>query len=400
MPALVNISVGSSLITMGAEGTMWCPLLWKKLLNESLISLAVIITIEYLSMLEVNILKKQRKDTAFYYFCRIANRNIFSKMRKVYYIYNPQTQTYDRIYPTLRQRAMSYVRRLFIGMGLGAVCFIAPLIIFGSPSEKELRKENSRLEAQYRVLSRQMDEALGVLQDIQQRDDNLYRVIFMADPISPAIRQAGYGAARYEHLVDMADAELVVSTTQKMDLLTKQLYIQSRSFDDVVALCRQHDEMLRCIPAIQPVSNKDLKRTASGYGRRVDPIYGTVKFHEGMDFSANTGTEVYATGDGKVVSVGWESGYGKTIEIDHGFGYVTRYAHLNDYRVRRGQRVVRGEVIGEVGNTGKSTGPHLHYEVHVKGRVVNPVNYYFMDLSAEDYDRMIQLAANHGKVLD
>ena len=379
---------------------MWCPLLWKKLLNESLISFAVIITIEYLSMFEVNILKKLRKDTCFYYFCRIANRNIFSKMRKVYYIYNPQTQTYDRIYPTVRQRVMSYLRRLFIGMGLGAVCFIAPLIIFGSPSEKELRKENSRLEAQYRVLSRQMDEALGVLQDIQQRDDNLYRVIFMADPVPSAIRQAGYGAARYEHLVDMADAELVVSTTQKMDLLTKQLYIQSRSFDDVVALCRQHDEMLRCIPAIQPVSNKDLKRTASGYGRRVDPIYGTVKFHEGMDFSANTGTDVYATGDGTVVSVGWKSGYGKTIEIDHGFGYVTRYAHLNDYSVRRGQKVVRGEVIGEVGNTGKSTGPHLHYEVHVKGRVVNPINYYFMDLSAEDYDRMIQLAANHGKVLD
>ena len=202
------------------------------------------------------------------------------------------------------------------------------------------------------------------------------------------------------HLMDMADAELVVNTTQKMDLLTKQLYIQSRSFDDVVKLCRQHDEMLRCIPAIQPISNKDLKRTASGYGRRVDPIYGTVKFHEGMDFSANIGTEVYATGDGTVVSVGWESGYGKTIVIDHGFGYVTRYAHLQDYRTRKGKKVVRGEVIGEVGNTGKSTGPHLHYEVHVKGQVVNPVNYYFMDLSADDYDRMIQLAANHGKVLD
>lgn len=321
-------------------------------------------------------------------------------MRKVYYIYNPQTQTYDRIYPTVRQRVMSYLRRLFIGMGLGAACFIAPLIIFGSPSEKELRKENSRLEAQYRVLSRQMDEALGVLQDLQQRDDNLYRVIFMADPVPSAIRQAGYGAARYEHLMDMADAELVVNTTQKMDLLAKQLYIQSRSFDDVVRLCRQHDEMLRCIPAIQPISNKDLKRTASGYGRRVDPIYGTVKFHEGMDFSANIGTEVYATGDGTVVSVGWESGYGKTIVIDHGFGYVTRYAHLNDYRTRRGRKVVRGEVIGEVGNTGKSTGPHLHYEVRIKGQAVNPVNYYFMDLNAEDYDRMIQLAANHGKVLD
>lgn len=321
-------------------------------------------------------------------------------MRKVYYIYNPQTQTYDRIYPTVRQRVMSFLRRLFIGMGLGVVCFVAPLIIFGSPSEKELRKENSRLESQYRVLSRQLDEALGVLQDIQQRDDNLYRVIFMADPVPSSIRQSGYGAVRYEHLMDMADAELVVNTTQKMDLLTKQLYIQSRSFDDVVRLCRQHDEMLRCIPAIQPISNKDLKRTASGYGRRVDPIYGTVKFHEGMDFSANIGTEVYATGDGTVVSVGWESGYGKTIVIDHGFGYVTRYAHLQDYRTRKGKKVVRGEVIGEVGNTGKSTGPHLHYEVHVKGRVVNPVNYYFMDLSADDYDRMIQLAANHGKVFD
>ena len=147
-------------------------------------------------------------------------------MRKVYYVYNPRTRTYDRIYPTVRQRLMSHLRRLFIGMGLGAACFIAPLILFGSPSEKELRKENSRLEAQYNVLSRRMDEAMGVLQDIQQRDDNLYRVIFQADPIPSAIRQAGYGGTnRYEHLMDLADAELVVGTTQKLDMLTKQLYI-------------------------------------------------------------------------------------------------------------------------------------------------------------------------------
>ena len=322
-------------------------------------------------------------------------------MRKVYYVYNPRTQTYDRIYPTVRQRLLSHLRRLFIGMGLGAVCFVAPLIIFGSPSEKELRTENSRLRAQYDVLSRRLDEALYVLQDIQQRDDNLYRVIFMADPVPSAIRQAGYGGTnRYEHLMDMADAELVVNTTQKLDLLVKQLYIQSRSFDEVVELCRNHDQMLRCIPAIQPIANKDLRRTASGYGRRVDPVYGTTKFHEGMDFSAATGTEVYATGDGTVVEAGWQTGFGNTIVIDHGFGYQTRYAHLNAFRTRVGKKVVRGEVIGEVGNTGKSTGPHLHYEVHVKGRVVNPVNYYFMDLSAEDYDRMIQLAENHGKVLD
>ena len=322
-------------------------------------------------------------------------------MRKVYYIYNPQTQTYDRIYPTVRQRMMSLLRRLFIGMGLGAGSFIVLLLIFGSPSEKELRKKNSQLQAQYNVLSSRLDEAMGVLQDIQQRDDNLYRVIFQADPVPSAIRQAGYGNTnRYENLLDMADAELVVNTTQKLDMLTKQLYIQSRSFDDVVEMCKQHDEMLRCIPAIQPVANKDLKRTASGYGRRVDPIYGTTRFHEGMDFAANPGTEVYATGDGTVVEAGWQSGYGNTIVIDHGFGYVTRYAHLQSFRTQRGKKVVRGEVIGEVGNTGKSTGPHLHYEVHVKGQVVNPVNYYFMDLSAEDYDRMIQLAANHGKVLD
>ena len=322
-------------------------------------------------------------------------------MRKVYYIYNPRTQTYDRIYPTIRQRLMSHLRRLFIGMGLGAACFIAPLIIFGSPSEKELRKENSRLQAQYNVLSHRMDEAMGVLQDIQQRDDNLYRVIFQADPISPDVRQASYGGTnRYEPLMDMADAELVVNTTQKLDVLYRQLYLQSRSFDEVVEMCRQHDEMLRCIPAIQPVSNKDLKQTASGYGTRVDPIYGTTRFHAGMDFSANPGTDVYATGDGTVVKMGWQTGYGNVIIIDHGFGYETWYAHLQEFRTKLGKKVVRGEVIGGVGSTGKSTGPHLHYEVHVKGQVVNPVNYYFMDLNAEDYDRMIQLAANHGKMMD
>ena len=286
-------------------------------------------------------------------------------------------------------------------MGFGAGSFILLLWIFGSPSEKQLRIENSRLLAQYNVLSRRLDEALGVMQGIQQRDDNLYRVVLQADPVADAVRKAGYGGTnRYEELMDMANADLVVNTTQKMDMLNRQLYIQSKSFDEVVDLFKNHDEMLKCIPAIQPVANKNLKQTASGYGTRIDPIYKTVKFHSGMDFSANIGTPVYATGDGRVVKVGWESGYGKLIKIDHGFGYMTWYAHLNDYNVRVGQKVVRGEVIGKVGNTGKSTGPHLHYEVHVKGKVVNPVNYYFMDLSAEDYDKMIEIAANHGKVFD
>lgn len=322
-------------------------------------------------------------------------------MRKVYYIYNSKTRTYDRVYPTVRQRALSIARRLFVGMGLGAASFIILLLIFGSPSEKELRIENSRLLAQYNVLSHRLDEALGVMSDIQQRDDNLYRVMLQADPIADPVRKAGYGGTnRYEELMDMANADLVVNTTQKMDMLDRQLYIQSQSFDEVVALCKEHDDMLKCIPAIQPVSNKDLKKTASGYGVRVDPIYKTTKFHEGMDFSANIGTPIYATGNGTVTKAGWQSGYGRVVVINHGYGYETLYAHMNKINVRVGQKVTRGEVIGEVGNTGKSTGPHLHYEVHVKGRVVNPVNYYFMDLNAEDYDRMIQIATNHGNVFD
>lgn len=322
-------------------------------------------------------------------------------MRKVYYIYNPKTRSYDRIYPTVRQRAVSYLRRLFVGMGLGAGFFILLLLIFGSPSEKDLRVENSRLLAQYNILSTRLDEALAVMERIRQRDDNLYRVILQADPVSDALRNAHYAKTnRYEELMEMANAKLVVNTTQKMDLLTRQLYMQSKSFDEVVELCKRHDEMLECIPAIQPVANKNLKQTASGYGTRIDPIYKTVKFHAGMDFSANIGTPVYATGNGRVVKAGWEGLYGNCINIDHGFGYVTKYAHLNKIKVRTGQKVVRGEVIGEVGSTGKSTGPHLHYEVHVKGQIVNPINYYFMDLSADDYDRMIQIAANHGKVFD
>ena len=322
-------------------------------------------------------------------------------MRKVYYIYNPKTRTYDRVYPTVRQHVMSLLRSLFVGMGFGVGAFLLFLWIFGTPSEKELRIENSRLQAQYDVLSHRLDEALTVMKDLQQRDDNLYRVMLQADPIADPVRRASYGGTnRYEELMDLANADLVVNTTQKMDMLDRQLYIQSQSFDEVVKLCKENDEKLKCIPAIQPVANKDLKYTASGYGLRIDPIYNTTKFHEGMDFSANIGTPVYATGNGVVTKAGWQSGYGKIIKIDHGYGYETWYAHLNDMDVRVGQKVVRGQVIGEVGNTGKSTGPHLHYEVHVKGRVVNPVNYYFMDLNADDYDKMIQMAENHGKVYD
>ena len=268
-----------------------------------------------------------------------------------------------------------------------------------------LMTENSRLQSQYRVLSRKVDDALLVMHDIEERDDNLYRVMLEADPVPEVARQAGYnGTNRYAELMDMSNAELVVKTSQKVDLLEKKIYMQTRSFDEIGELSSEQENKLACIPAIQPVSNKDLKRTASGYGYRSDPIYHVSTFHRGMDFACDTGTPVYATGNGKVIHARWQSGFGNLVEIDHGYGYRTRYAHLSKILVKEGQNVVRSEEIGLAGSTGKSTGPHVHYEVLVYDKNgyknVNPISYYFMDLDTEQYEEMINLAENHGKVFD
>ena len=322
-------------------------------------------------------------------------------MRKVYYKYNPKTQAYDRIYPTFKHRVITALRRFFANAGVAAVIFVILIMIFGLPSEKELKSENSRLLSQYKLMSRELDNALAVLEDIRMRDDNLYRVMFNADPIPEDVRQFDFaGTARYDSLESMDNARLVIATTAKLDLLKRQLYVQSNSFDEIVQMYRGKDEMYKCIPAIQPVANKNLKQMASGYGNRIDPIYGTVRYHAGMDFSAAVGTDIYATGDGTVEDAGWESGYGNCVVIDHGYGYKTRYAHMSRIGVRRGEKVIRGQVIGAVGNTGKSTGPHLHYEVIVKGRTVNPVNYYYMDLTPEEYDEMIKVSETRGNMMD
>lgn len=287
-------------------------------------------------------------------------------------------------------------------VALCAVTAVASYWLFGnSQATRRLREENAMLQTQYHVLTHRLDDALEVLGDIQQRDDNLYRVLLMADPVSDKIRQAGYGGTnRYEEFEKLPDAGLVVNVTQKMDLLTKQLYIQSESFNQVVEFFKNHEDMLNHLPAIQPISNKNLKQTASGYGQRIDPVYGTVAFHTGMDFSCDVGTPVYATADGVVKSADWESGYGMTVEIEHGYGYQTRYCHLSSYRCRVGQQVKRGELIALSGSTGKSTGPHVHYEVVQRGQKVNPVNFYFMDLDAEHYEQIVRIAENHGKMLD
>lgn len=323
-------------------------------------------------------------------------------MRNAYFKYNEHTKTYDRVYPSLRQRLLTYLRSAFVTLVLGASAYFTIAFFVGLPEDaKHLREENARLQSQYALLEQRMDEAMEVLSDIQQRDDNLYRVMFMADPVSPEVREATYaGTNRYGELEDMDNAQLVIATTQKMDLLARQLYIQSKSFDEIVDFYRESEDMLDHLPAIQPVANKDLKRTASGYGYRIHPIYQTRIFHDGMDFACDIGTPVYATAAGTVKSAKYERGYGYTVRIDHGYGYVTVYAHLKKVDVKKGQQVMRGETIALSGNSGRSTGPHLHYEVLQKGRPVNPANYYFMDLDDEQYDEMIRLAENHGKVLD
>lgn len=323
------------------------------------------------------------------------------RTRKSYYLYDPNTLSYERVYPTVKDRLFTVLRHLSTGIVLGLLLFFVMLRFFRSPMESQLRKENKLLQTQYEVLSLRLNNAFDILDDIQQRDENLYRAIFQAESIPESIRKSGFGGSnRYEHLMSLTNSELIVSTTQKMDMLTKQLYVQSNSLEDLINMGKSQEERIKCIPSIQPISNRDLRRTASGYGMRIDPIYRTPKFHAGMDFSAKVGTDVYATGNGTITFAGWKQGYGNCMMIDHGFGYQTLYGHMSKYNARVGQKVVRGEVIGFVGNTGKSTGPHLHYEVIVRGRHDNPSKYYFMDLTPEEYDRMIQIAENHGQVMD
>lgn len=321
--------------------------------------------------------------------------------KKIYYRYNPQTLTYERVYRSGKDKFFTVLRHLLSGIIVGGLLFSGAWYVLGTPYRAAERKEKEITEAQYKLLSKRLDDALLVLADIQQRDDYMYRAIFHADPVSSSIRNSGVGnVGRYEHLMNISSSDLIVQTSQKVDYLEKQLYVQSNSFDYLIKLSKTQKDRLKHIPSIQPVAEKNLKQVASGYGTRIDPIYGTPRFHSGMDFTARVGTPVYATGQGTVIYSDWKQGYGKCIIIDHGYNFQTLYAHLNDYTVRKGQKVVRGDLIGKVGSTGKSTGPHLHYEVHYKGRPDNPAKYYFMDLTPEEYDEMLRIAANRGQVMD
>lgn len=317
------------------------------------------------------------------------------------YKINPQTLALEQVEHGLRYWVRQTGIYIFGGIILGVVFLWLFLYFFPSPREKQLLKEKEALQSQMEVLNNQVDQMQIVMTDLQQRDDNLYRVLFGAEPIPLSIRQ---GTQRkidyYEQLAQMSNSQLVADLTLKVDMLEKELYVQAKSYDEIVEQTKTNEIRMEHIPAIQPVMNKDLKRVASGYGMRIDPVYHVRRFHQGMDFTAPTGTEVFATGNAKVEFAGWKQGYGNTVILDHGYGYKTLYAHLYKTLVRKGQKVRRSDVIALVGNTGKSTGPHLHYEVRLNGKAIDPRNYYFYDLSPEEYDQMIQLSNNFGQMLD
>ena len=323
-------------------------------------------------------------------------------MAKVKYYYDTKTLSYKRIELSKANKIKNSLYFLIGSALLGFVMVIIFFQFFDSPKEKILTREIKQLSTQYEVVQTKLRQVEVVLEDIQQRDDNIYRVIFEADPIPKSIRKAGYGGVnRYQNLTGFNNAELVISTTKKIDQITKQLYIQSKSFDDIIELAKNKANMLASIPAIQPVSNKDLSRMASGYGPRIHPIYKTKKFHAGMDFSAKTGTPIYATGDGKVSKVKKSRrGYGNHVIIDHGFGYKTLYAHMSKYIVKKRQKVKRGDIIGYVGNTGTSVAPHLHYEVQKDGRKINPANFYYNDLTADQYEKMLEMCSKNNQSFD
>jgi len=323
-------------------------------------------------------------------------------MSKTQYKYNPNTLNFEKVSLSKAQILYRVLAYLAVAFLFAVLSIWAYSKLFDSAKEKALMQENDFYAQMFNAQQRKIDQLEDVVKDMEYRDDNIYRVIFEAEPIDKNERLSGVGGVnRYRHLEGHEYSGLVVETEKRIDNLSKRMVVQSKSLDDVKDMALDKEEMLASIPAIQPVANKNLKRMASGFGMRIDPHYKTPAFHKGMDFTAPTGTAIYATGDGKVFRADRKSrGYGNHVRIDHGYGYVTLYAHMSEIKVKAGQRVKRGDIIGLVGNTGKSKGPHLHYEVRKNGDAINPINFYFNDLTPEEYDIMIDLSNNSNQSLD
>ena len=323
-------------------------------------------------------------------------------MPKVKYYFNTHSLKYEKAVVSLKKKILRVAAFLSSVIVFASVTMFFAYRFLDSPKEKKLRREIEQLKIGYELLSGRLENISAVMKDLEERDDNIYRVIFEANPIAAEVRQGGYGGVnRYKSLEGYDNSDLIIEATKKIDKITKQLYIQSKSYDEIFRLAKNKNEMLACIPAIQPIPNKSLKYVASGFGFRIHPIYNTAKMQTGMDFTAPVGTAIYATGNGIVSAVNFEGkGYGNHLLINHGYGYLTLYGHLSRVLAKPGQRIRRGDLIAYVGNTGTSTGPHLHYEVIKNSKPINPVNFYYNDLSPSEYDRMVQLSSQPNQSFD
>jgi murein DD-endopeptidase MepM/ murein hydrolase activator NlpD len=326
-------------------------------------------------------------------------------MARIKYYYDTDKCKYVRVRTSVTDILLNISAFLILTILSGAGMYFFGSRFFESEKTAALRKENDELKFYYELLSKDLAKSQEVLASLQNRDDNIYRTIFEADPIAPSVRAAGMGGANhYKSLLDkgLEQEELIITTIARADKLKKQLYVQAKSYDEIVGLAKNKQNMLASIPAIQPVRNSDINMLA-GFGGRIDPIYKSPKFHSGMDFGAKHGTKIFATGKGVVSIAGYGknlAGYGQCVVINHGYGYQTLYGHMSKIKVRVGQRIKRGDVIGLVGSTGKSTGPHLHYEVIKNGRKINPISFYFNDISPKEYQNMLDASSRQSQTFD
>ena len=323
-------------------------------------------------------------------------------MSKVKYYYDPESLSYRKI-ERKKRTTVKYAFMFLLGSALFGFLFVFLASQYvESPKERALKRELQNAQLQFQLLNRKMEEAETVLANVADRDNNIYRVFFEANPIPDEQRKAGFGGInRYKNLEGFDNSKLIIATSKRLDILQKQIVVQSKSLDEIAKLAEEKEKLLEAIPAIQPVKNEDLKRMASGYGMRSDPFTKVRKMHWGMDFSAPKGTPVYATGDGVVVRADeGATGYGKHIRIDHGYGYVSLYAHLFKYNVKKNQKVKRGELIGFVGSTGRSEAPHCHYEIFKDDTRINPINFYYGSLTAEEFNELLENASLENQSLD
>lgn len=323
-------------------------------------------------------------------------------MPKTKYRFNPHKLSYEEAKDGFWKKLFRAVLVISPSLVMGIVLAVVFSKQLATPKEERLARELALAHSKINDLQKDISDANLALDVLEQKDRDLYRIALYAEEFPEEYRIMGTGGSdKYDYLKGYSSSELMIEASRQMDLLEQRLNGQSLSFNELLKLAKDKEKLLACIPAIQPVSNKDLKRMASGYGWRIDPLYKTRKLHTGMDFTADTGTEVYATGDGVVELIEQRNwGYGQSIVINHGYGYKTRYAHLSKFKVKQGQKVKRGDLIGLIGSTGKSTGPHLHYEVEVNGEKVNPINYYHSDLTPEQYEKLIELSQKSYKAYD